>query len=519
MIDPVSMSAIAAVFGAVGSGMASEAGKLAWESAGGLVRRLAGREVPAPATADELDAVARMVHDRVRDDPELALIWTRFARGVRTPGRITGPGRHCLPPAPRSFTDRQEALKLLDKEARRPFDGRPRLALLHGPEGIGTSTLAHHWGARQTHRFPDGQLYADLRTLGPEPVLMRARVPDDGDLGAAQQPGEHPQRDRVRGRFERRERERFEQRGCVRFGDADHAVEEAPEAGGRLAGYGAGEGGRGGRRTVGADESGQLGAQRECGVQAGCRADEGVHRGVGGEAGEGRGAEEDGGAERGGVVGHRAVVADDRVGGEQRLTPAVQRVDEGESGAAGPVEPGADLARTVAVPDVGVQDGGETVLVDGEFGGQPGEQGREYVVAAGRAVAEQGLRVPRGIEDHQALGPADAERPPVAFPVRARGEHAVPAGITGQYGRGRGLGADGTQPLHLLGVGQHQRVGDGLPAVVEQPLGRQPENRNLDLRRLAAGCWVLGVGCWVLGVGCPEPLSVSDTMGHHGQYA
>lgn len=171
MIDPVSMSAIAAVFGAVGSGMAGEAGKLAWESAGGLVRRLAGREVPAPATPDELDAVVRMIHERVHDDPELALIWTRFARGVRTPGRITGPGRHCLPPAPRSFTDRQEALKLMDKEARRPFGGRPRLVLLHGPEGIGTSTLAHHWGARRSARFPDGQLYADLRTLGPEPVL------------------------------------------------------------------------------------------------------------------------------------------------------------------------------------------------------------------------------------------------------------------------------------------------------------------------------------------------------------
>ncbi|MEV0481607.1 tetratricopeptide repeat protein [Streptomyces sp. NPDC050508] len=165
------MSAIGAVFGAVGSGMASEAGKLAWESVGGMVRRFAGREVTAPATPDELDAVARMVHDRVHGDPELALVWTRFARGVRIPDPAAGPGRHCLPPAPRSFTDRQDALKLLDKEATRAYGGRPRLALLHGPEGIGTSTLAFHWGARQANHFPDGQLYADLRALGPEPVL------------------------------------------------------------------------------------------------------------------------------------------------------------------------------------------------------------------------------------------------------------------------------------------------------------------------------------------------------------
>ncbi|MFJ9381277.1 tetratricopeptide repeat protein [Streptomyces sp. NPDC101455] len=170
-MDLLSTGAIGAVFGAVGSGMAGEAGKLAWESAGGMVRRLAGREVTAPATPDEVNAIARMVRDRVHSDPELALAWTRFARGVRIPEPVTGPGRHCLPSAPRSFTDRQDALKLLDKEATRAFDGRPRLALLHGPEGIGTSTLAFHWGARQAARFPDGQLYADLRALGPEPVL------------------------------------------------------------------------------------------------------------------------------------------------------------------------------------------------------------------------------------------------------------------------------------------------------------------------------------------------------------
>ncbi|MEV8541804.1 tetratricopeptide repeat protein [Streptomyces sp. NPDC051572] len=170
-MDLLSTGAIGAVFGAVGSGMAGEAGKLAWESAGGMVRRLVGREVTAPATPDEVNAIARMVHDRVHSDPELALAWTRFARGVRIPEPLTGPGRHCLPSAPRSFTDRQDALKLLDKEATRAFDGRPRLALLHGPEGIGTSTLAVHWGARQVARFPDGQLYADLRALGPEPVL------------------------------------------------------------------------------------------------------------------------------------------------------------------------------------------------------------------------------------------------------------------------------------------------------------------------------------------------------------
>lgn len=171
MVDPVSLGAIGAVLGAVGSGMANEAGKWAWESAGGLVRRIAGGEVTAPTTPGQLDDVARLMHERLRGDPQLAQTWAQFADQVRAPG--IGPGLHrpCLPTAPRFFTDRQKALKILDKEAARDFAGRPRLALLHGPEGIGTSALALHWGWRQTARFPDGQLYADLRAHAPEAAV------------------------------------------------------------------------------------------------------------------------------------------------------------------------------------------------------------------------------------------------------------------------------------------------------------------------------------------------------------
>ncbi|WP_371663766.1 tetratricopeptide repeat protein [Streptomyces sp. NBC_00280] len=173
MLDPISLGAISAVLGAVGSGMGSEAGRWAWETAGGLVRRVTGREVAAPTTPGGLTEVARLVHDGVLNDPQLARAWTLFAQGV--PVRDALPGtfarRAGLPASPRFFTDRQEALKTLDKEATRAFDGRPRLALLHGPEGIGTSTLAIHWGWRQQARFPDGQLYADLRALGSDAAL------------------------------------------------------------------------------------------------------------------------------------------------------------------------------------------------------------------------------------------------------------------------------------------------------------------------------------------------------------
>ncbi|MFC7260426.1 hypothetical protein [Streptomyces lutosisoli] len=170
MLDPISLAAITTVLGTVGMGMANEAGKWAWESAGGLVRRIAGREVAAPTTAEQLTAVAQLVHERVRSDPQLAHAWSLFAQGVRMSGADAGigsrSGRPRLPASTRFFTDRQDALKLLDREASRTFDGSPRVALLHGQEGMGTSTLAVHWGWRQADRFPDGQLYADLRGPG-----------------------------------------------------------------------------------------------------------------------------------------------------------------------------------------------------------------------------------------------------------------------------------------------------------------------------------------------------------------
>ncbi|WP_256995186.1 hypothetical protein [Streptomyces sp. WY228] len=164
MLDPISMAAITAVLGAVGSGVASEAGKWAWETAGGLVRRMAGREVVAPTRPEDREAVARIIHDSVRSDPELARTWNTFARGVQTTGATIGRPR--LPASVRFFTDRKTAMRLLDREAGRKADGRPRVALLYGDDSMGTSALAVHWGWRAESLFPDGQLYVDLGRRG-----------------------------------------------------------------------------------------------------------------------------------------------------------------------------------------------------------------------------------------------------------------------------------------------------------------------------------------------------------------
>ncbi|MFE9407837.1 tetratricopeptide repeat protein [Streptomyces sp. NPDC006704] len=165
MLDLSSAEAVAAVLGAVGAGLANEAGKAAWESAGGLVRRIVGHEVRAPRDRDELTGVAQLVHDAVRQDPGLARAWTAFARSAPRPGDADL--RPVLRASTRFFTDRESERKALSREASRRPDGRPRVAVLHGPQGIGTSALALHWGCAELRRFPDGQLYADLRGAGP----------------------------------------------------------------------------------------------------------------------------------------------------------------------------------------------------------------------------------------------------------------------------------------------------------------------------------------------------------------
>ncbi|MFD3514601.1 tetratricopeptide repeat protein [Streptomyces sp. NPDC058657] len=174
MLDPISLAAVTAVLGAVASGTANEAGKWVWQSTGGLVQRALGRHVAAPSSGRQLDDVAHRLHEAMRHDPGLARDWAAFAGTVTRPGRVRSTPR--LPAAPHSFTDRRKVLKQLDEEASRKADGRPRAVLLYGPEGIGTSAAAVFWGNREASgRFPDGQLYVDLRG-GPEGAMDAGAV-------------------------------------------------------------------------------------------------------------------------------------------------------------------------------------------------------------------------------------------------------------------------------------------------------------------------------------------------------
>jgi hypothetical protein len=65
-----------------------------------------------------------------------------------------------LPAAVAGFIGGRDALALLDDLAgSRP----PSICTIHGTAGSGKSALAVYWGHRASDRFPDGQLFVDLR--------------------------------------------------------------------------------------------------------------------------------------------------------------------------------------------------------------------------------------------------------------------------------------------------------------------------------------------------------------------
>jgi DNA-binding SARP family transcriptional activator/tetratricopeptide (TPR) repeat protein len=70
-----------------------------------------------------------------------------------------------LPPASAYFTGRAAQFKQLDAMLDRLADGDPVLVVsaIAGSAGVGKTELAVHWGHRVRDRFPDGQLYVNLR--------------------------------------------------------------------------------------------------------------------------------------------------------------------------------------------------------------------------------------------------------------------------------------------------------------------------------------------------------------------
>jgi tetratricopeptide (TPR) repeat protein/transcriptional regulator with XRE-family HTH domain len=90
-----------------------------------------------------------------------------------------GPVPRQLPAGIRHFTGRKAELDFLTavlEEPRSPDSGTVVISAIGGMAGVGKTALALHWAHQHAVRFPDGQLYADLRGFGPAGTPVEATV-------------------------------------------------------------------------------------------------------------------------------------------------------------------------------------------------------------------------------------------------------------------------------------------------------------------------------------------------------
>lgn len=122
----------------------------------------------------------------LQDSPEL----TRpVAAAPAAPATVqTTPAQ--LPADVLRFTGRQEELAQLDRLLKEPYQPHaPALATIVGVGGVGKTALAVHWASQAADRFPDGQLFADLRGYDEDNPPVSPTVVLDRFLRALGTPG------------------------------------------------------------------------------------------------------------------------------------------------------------------------------------------------------------------------------------------------------------------------------------------------------------------------------------------
>ena len=126
-------------------------------------------------TAEALElyeSVRLRIADELGVDPggELRGVHAELLAGdAPPPPRRIAPSQ--LPADVPGFTGRKEVLTELDKAFAARGPETVVTLVLHGPGGVGKTSLAVHWSHRVASEFPDGTLFADLGGYGPgEPV-------------------------------------------------------------------------------------------------------------------------------------------------------------------------------------------------------------------------------------------------------------------------------------------------------------------------------------------------------------
>jgi len=124
------------------------------------------------ATGEQAAALALFDRIRARLDEELGVgpgadLREAHLRVLRQQSGAPVPAQ--LPLGIRGFTGRHAALTELDGLLDSGYDlpSAVVISAVSGTAGVGKTTLAVHWGHRVAQRFPDGQLYIDLRGFDP----------------------------------------------------------------------------------------------------------------------------------------------------------------------------------------------------------------------------------------------------------------------------------------------------------------------------------------------------------------
>jgi DNA-binding SARP family transcriptional activator len=124
---------------------------------GQLMRALAATGRKADAV-QQYERLRRRLADELGVDPrpQLQEQYQRILRG-EVPRHFPAPQQLLSPPS--AFVGRTEELARLDEAG--------AVVVVSGAAGIGKTWLALHWAHRDAHRFPDGQLYVNLRGFDP----------------------------------------------------------------------------------------------------------------------------------------------------------------------------------------------------------------------------------------------------------------------------------------------------------------------------------------------------------------
>jgi DNA-binding SARP family transcriptional activator len=124
-------------------------------------------------------ALLRSIHRQILTaDPAIAIGHQRSPAIESGPTWLTVPRQ--LPAPPSTFTGRSDQLAELDR-AMAPTPEQSTtvvISAIGGSGGVGKTWLALHWAHRNIERFPDGQLYVNLRGFDPagSPLLPESAV-------------------------------------------------------------------------------------------------------------------------------------------------------------------------------------------------------------------------------------------------------------------------------------------------------------------------------------------------------